>query len=587
MNKFIAFILLVSCFCHYMPNVCVQQELAMIGHRQPCVQAFARMVKVWKQGCTGQRWCMGYERRTSYYTAYRQVYAMDRHTVYKCCPGWTRKDNELGCLHRKSLCSAGTCFNGGQCTSGDSQVCQCPEGFQGSRCQYGKKYVTRVFPFVSYVDVDECAIVNGGCQQACINTAESFHCECDVGYRLHTDGRTCIIKDLCSDRNGGCAHICKNEEAGTVSCECRHGYRLSADRRNCEDIDECRLGTAMCAHRCVNMLGSFRCTCNPGFELGADGKQCYRIEMEIVNSCEKDNGGCSHRCEHSTAGPLCSCNQGFHIGVDSKTCVDTDECETGEACCSQFCKNYPGGYECSCKAGFILNPDGCGCDALYDDFDEEEEEELEVIQLPGLRFRKPPQFIHYSAALHSPYDYENEEEIRGEHTLVHKISKSHAYPRSFCLDNSFGNDCSLTCEDCINGGVCNEKGNGCDCPAGWTGSICNESKQGEKLSHPGGAQSCPKGLFGKSCNRKCNCANNGHCHRLYGACLCDPGLYGRFCHLSCPRWTFGAGCSEECLCVQENTLHCDAKNGSCICKSGYHGDKCQKDRPLPNQRASV
>lgn len=37
--------------------------------------------------------------RTAYYTAYRQAYSMDFHTVYKCCPGWAHKDNEMGCLH--------------------------------------------------------------------------------------------------------------------------------------------------------------------------------------------------------------------------------------------------------------------------------------------------------------------------------------------------------------------------------------------------------------------------------------------------------------------------------------------------------
>lgn len=42
---------------------------------------------------------------------------------------------------------------------------------------------------------------------------------------------------------------------------------------------------------------------------------------------------------------------------------------------------------------------------------------------------------------------------------------------------------------------------------------------------------CPKGFYGKHCRKKCHCANRGRCHRLYGACLCDPGLYGRFCHL--------------------------------------------------------
>lgn len=48
---------------------------------------------------------------------------------------------------------------------------------------------------------------------------------------------------------------------------------------------------------------------------------------------------------------------------------------------------------------------------------------------------------------------------------------------------------------------------------------------------------CPRGFYGKHCAKKCHCANRGRCHRLYGACLCDPGLYGRFCHLGeshCP-----------------------------------------------------
>ncbi|KAM7331095.1 hypothetical protein ACRRTK_010284 [Alexandromys fortis] len=40
--------------------------------------------------------------------------------------------------------------------------------------------------------IDECAVVNGGCQQRCINTLGTFHCVCDTGYRRHADERTCI-----------------------------------------------------------------------------------------------------------------------------------------------------------------------------------------------------------------------------------------------------------------------------------------------------------------------------------------------------------------------------------------------------------
>ncbi|KAJ8359352.1 hypothetical protein SKAU_G00158770 [Synaphobranchus kaupii] len=119
----------------YMPNVCVEHEVLLVAQRQPCVQAFTRMVKVWKQGCAGQSRCLGYERRTAYYTAYRQVYRQDYQTVYKCCPGWSQLNGEAGCLY--PVCSYGVCFNGGQCGQSSSQLCDCPRGFNGPSCQYG------------------------------------------------------------------------------------------------------------------------------------------------------------------------------------------------------------------------------------------------------------------------------------------------------------------------------------------------------------------------------------------------------------------------------------------------------------------
>ena len=43
----------------------------------------------------------------------------------------------------------------------------------------------------AYVDINECSTNNGGCQQRCINTDGTHHCDCNSGYRLLSDGRTC------------------------------------------------------------------------------------------------------------------------------------------------------------------------------------------------------------------------------------------------------------------------------------------------------------------------------------------------------------------------------------------------------------
>lgn len=47
---------------------------------------------------------------------------------------------------------------------------------------------------------------------------------------------------------------------------------------------------------------------------------------------------------------------------------------------------------------------------------------------------------------------------------------------------------------------------------------------------------------------------------------------------ACPKWTHGAGCSKECICVQEHSTGCDPKTGSCFCKAAYQGPRCEKGR---------
>lgn len=164
-----------------MPHVCAVQKLTLVGHRQPCVQAFSRIVPVWRRtGCAQQAWCIGQERRTVYYMSYRQVYATEARTVFRCCPGWSQKPGQEGCLS----------------------------------------------------DVDECASANGGCEGPCCNTVGGFYCRCPPGYQLQGDGKTCQDVDECRAHNGGCQHRCVNTP-GSYLCECKPGFRLHTDGRTC------------------------------------------------------------------------------------------------------------------------------------------------------------------------------------------------------------------------------------------------------------------------------------------------------------------------------------------------------------------
>ena len=41
------------------------------------------------------------------------------------------------------------------------------------------------------LDIDECAVLNGGCNQICINKPGTFRCTCIPGYQLSHNRRTC------------------------------------------------------------------------------------------------------------------------------------------------------------------------------------------------------------------------------------------------------------------------------------------------------------------------------------------------------------------------------------------------------------
>ena len=42
------------------------------------------------------------------------------------------------------------------------------------------------------LDINECDEGSHNCKHICTNTAGSFECSCNIGYRLDDDGRNCL-----------------------------------------------------------------------------------------------------------------------------------------------------------------------------------------------------------------------------------------------------------------------------------------------------------------------------------------------------------------------------------------------------------
>jgi hypothetical protein len=82
--------------------------------------------------------------------------------------------------------------------------CRCPLGFTGN-------------PYVSCVDIDECALGYCSPNANCDNSIGSFNCSCKAGFA--GDGLTCTDINECSYNNGGCSSLapCENTPGSVFS----------------------------------------------------------------------------------------------------------------------------------------------------------------------------------------------------------------------------------------------------------------------------------------------------------------------------------------------------------------------------------
>ncbi|XP_077556924.1 fibrillin-1-like isoform X1 [Haemaphysalis longicornis] len=206
--------------------------------------------------------------------------------------------------------------------------------------------------------VNECDLLPGLCQNGrCVNTRTGYRCECDSGFGLAPDHKSCKDVDECKDSQYCSRGRCVNS-VGSFRCFCPNGFDPTPDGKDCSDHDECQ-ESGMCANgRCVNMDGSYKCVCNPGFTLSPSGHACVDI-----NECSDNSQICLRRgvCENTPGSYRCTCSSGYAWSQDGQFCVDVNECENSDMCSNGICVNTPGGVKCRCNTGFKESLDHHHC----------------------------------------------------------------------------------------------------------------------------------------------------------------------------------------------------------------------------------
>ncbi|ESO03888.1 hypothetical protein HELRODRAFT_191792 [Helobdella robusta] len=204
-------------------------------------------------------------------------------------------------------------------------------------------------------EVDECATNDHGCEQICINTLGSYHCDCKLGYELHSDGRSC---------EQACGGILRTHSGSISSPSHPHFY---PNNKTCE--------WEIIAHSGFQIVLFF-----DKFDL--EGNNCCMMR-DLQEDCEYDSLVVKswNATNTATHGPFCGTTAPRNItsiahmmrvvfktdGTVQKTGflarfeTDKDECAISNGHCQQICINIIGSYKCQCKPGFVLHENEMDC----------------------------------------------------------------------------------------------------------------------------------------------------------------------------------------------------------------------------------
>ncbi|XP_058238194.1 low-density lipoprotein receptor-related protein 1B-like isoform X2 [Hemibagrus wyckioides] len=94
-----------------------------------------------------------------------------------------------------------------------------------------------------------------------------------------SDEKNCNVNECLNRRVSQCTQDCHDLPVG-YKCVCWPGFRLKTDGRTCVDINECVNGFP-CSQQCINTYGSYKCVCADGYKpLEMDTHSCRAVSEE-------------------------------------------------------------------------------------------------------------------------------------------------------------------------------------------------------------------------------------------------------------------------------------------------------------------
>ncbi|KAJ8736014.1 hypothetical protein PYW08_006670 [Mythimna loreyi] len=151
-----------------------------------------------------------------------------------------------------------------------------------------------------------------------------------------------------------------------------------------------------------------------------------------------------------------------------------------------------------------------------------------------------------------------------------------------CPEGYMGQDCrtALCYPQCMNGGNCTAPGV-CSCPPGYQGRNCEGGICAQKCLNGGkciqkDTCECPKGYYGLRCEfSKCviPCLNGGRCKGV-NKCRCPVGLGGNHCEVG--RRVGDCTCRGESCSGPHTCRHGRCVAGACVCEPGWRGRWCHR-----------